>query len=370
MRVLHIQKVAGIAGSENHLLTLLPRLQAHGYMPEMLALADRHDHPEPFAERVRAAGVPVGVMPLAGDLDLGLVRRLERFIRAGGYSVVHTHLLHADLHGVMAARRADVKTLVSTRHNDDAFRRFLPLRWVNSWSARQIDHLICISESVRGFVVRTELVPERKTSVIHYGLSVGDRIGDRSWRAQMGWSDGTPVVGIVARLTAQKGHSSLLKAMPEVLKRVPEARLIIVGEGELRANLVDLSRRLGVQKRVHFFGYRADAASLMAGFDLFVHPSRWEGFGLVFLEAMAARRAIVATRVGSIPEIVAQGETGLLVPVDDVPALAGAMVKLLISRADAQKMGEAGRIRLLQEFTVEAMVSRTAAIYDHLVRRT
>src|SRR5262245_34870872 len=118
LKVLHIQKVAGIAGSENHLLTLLPRLREYGYAPTMLVLADRNDRPGPFVECMRATGVPIKVRPIMGDLDLLLLPRLVRFMRQGGYDLVHTHLLHADLYGRLAARMAGV-SLVSTYHCDD-----------------------------------------------------------------------------------------------------------------------------------------------------------------------------------------------------------------------------------------------------------
>ena len=151
-----------------------------------------------------------------------------------------------------------------------------------------------------------------------------------------------------------------------MLQRVPDAQLVVVGGGDLHDELVAQAARLGIGRNTHFLGYRPDAQTIMANFDLFVHPSRWEGFGLVFLEAMAASLPIVATDVSAIPEIVQQNETGLLVPVDDAPALANAMTALLVNRERARTMGEAGRKRLVQHFSVDAMVRQTADIYRGL----
>lgn len=368
MQVLHIQKIAGIAGSENHLLTLLPRLMEHGYMPTMLALTGRGNGHTAFVQSMRDAKIPTAVLPIRSDLDPLLIPRLIRFIRQGAYEVVHTHLLHADLYGTLAARLAGVRRVLCTNHNDDAFRQRYPLRWLNAWSMRQRDHAICISEHVRRFCATVEGVPMAKMTVVHYGLNSQEKQRDRAWRRQFGWDAEVPVLGIVARLTAQKGHLTLLHAMPEVVRQFPTTRLAVIGDGELRQTLQDATRRLGLAPHVHFLGYRDHAAALMGGFDVFVHPSRWEGFGLVFLEAMAAGLPVVATQVSAIPEIVQHGQTGLLVPKDDAPALAQAICTLLANRAMAHTMGQAGRRRLEQCFTVTTMVQRTCDVYARLLQ--
>jgi glycosyltransferase involved in cell wall biosynthesis len=367
VQVLHVQKVAGIAGSENHLLMLLPRLQEYGYAPTMLVLADRNDRPGPFVERLRAAGVPTTVMRIVGDLDLLLLPRLVHFIRQDGYEIVHTHLVHADLYASLAARLAGVKLVISTRHNDDAFRRHDLFRRLIAWSACYHTHIICISESMRRFCETIEGIPEPKMTVIPYGLIPGAVLFTREWRRQFNWGNDVPVLGIVARLTAQKGHTTLLHAMPDVIRQFPAVQLAIVGDGELRQELEQCANQLGIQPHVHFLGYQDNAAAMMFGFDVFVHPSRWEGFGLVFPEAMAAGLPIVATQVGSIPEIVQHGQTGLLVPVDDVQALSSAILTLLRDRRLARSMGQAGRHRLEREFTLTAMVEQTCAVYERVL---
>ncbi|HSF30543.1 MAG TPA: glycosyltransferase family 4 protein [Candidatus Tectomicrobia bacterium] len=367
VRILHIQKVAGIAGSENHLLSLLPCLQEYGFEPTMLVLADRNDRPGPFLERMRAAGITTILMPIMGDVDPLLLPRLGRFIRQGDYDIVHTHLFHADLYGGLAARLTGVRLVISTRHNDDAFRRRYLLRGLIAWSARYCDQIICISENVRRFCETTEGIPREKMTVVHYGLAPVAISGNRGWRCDFGWGDDVPVVGIVARLIAQKGHTTLLRAMPEVVQQFCTAQLVVVGDGELRRELQGCAQQLGIEPHVQFLGYRDNAAAMMPGFDVFVHPSRWEGFGLVFLEAMAASLPIIATQQGSIPEIVQHGETGLLVPVDDVRALAHAVCILLADRHLAQNMGWVGRRRLEEHFTLAAMVERTCAVYARLL---
>ncbi|MGK7905036.1 MAG: glycosyltransferase family 4 protein [Hormoscilla sp.] len=364
--VLHIQKVANIAGSENHLLTLLPRLKESGYEPTMLVLTDRHDHPSSFLNEMQSLGIQTEVMPILGDLNPRLISRLVNFIQQKNYAIVHTHLLHADLYGALAARLAQVQWVISTHHNDDKFRRHIPWRWAIAWNMKLMDRVICISENVKQFSQKIEQISSNKITVIPYGLNPDSVKQDRSWLEKFGWSNDVPVLGIVARLTEQKGHTTLLKAMSEVVRQFPTVQLVIIGDGELRQELQELVNQLSIAQQVYFLGYRENAAGMMAGFDIFVHPSRWEGFGLVFLEAMTASLPIVATQVGSIPEIVRQGETGLLVPVDDPTALAHAICRLLSDRTLARKMGRTGRDRLEKNFTVAAMVERTCRLYKHL----
>jgi glycosyltransferase involved in cell wall biosynthesis len=152
-----------------------------------------------------------------------------------------------------------------------------------------------------------------------------------------------------------------------LLERVPRARAIIAGGGDLEDYLRDLANEMGVADRVHVLGPRKDVPALMHAIDVFVMPSIWEGFGLVLLEAMAAGRPIVASRVATIPEVVADGESGLLVPAGDPLALATALAELAEQPALAVRMGEAGRERLRKQFSVEKMVGDTELLYRELL---
>jgi glycosyltransferase involved in cell wall biosynthesis len=367
MKVLHVQKVAKVAGSENHLLTLLPELAAHGVEPAMLVLEDGDCRPEEFIGRMRDAGVRTERLPIRHDADPGLVPRLARFIRRGGYDAVHTHLLHADLYGRVAGRLAGVKVL-SSYHCDDPHHLIPGVRQMDAVTARACHRIICISAAVRDFVRDRIGVPGRLLTVVHYGLEPGDHAPPAvTLRAELGIPADAPVVGMVGRLTEQKGHVYLLDAFARLRARHPDAWLVLVGNGELRAPLERQAAELGIAERVRFTGYRTDGAALMRQMDVVTAPSIFEGFGLVLLEGMAAGRPIVASRVSAIPEIVADGETGTLVPPRDPAALANAIGALLADPARADALGAAGRARLAERFTVEKMVRETAGVYRSVV---
>jgi len=368
LKILHIQKVAGIAGSENHLLTLLPALRENGFEPTMLVLAGPGDRPASFIASMKSRGIECQMIAMKSDLDPPLLLRLRKFIRGHTSQLVHTHLIHADLYGGLASSTIGLSRIASL-HNDNPFRRSSLLRPLIRWNRRLFHHLICISHHLARFARDVEAVPAEKISVVHYGFqperapSSGSNI-----RNLLRLPEGKPIVGMVARLTTQKGHSTLLQAMSKLVQQntlLPH--LVLVGDGSLRSSLEALASQLKLNSHVSFLGYRPDASQLMYDFDIFVHPSRWEGFGLVFLEAMAAEVPIIATKTGAIPEIIEDGKTGLLVPADDGDALSDALSLLLASPPLRKKMGLAGRRRLDHEFSVKKMVEKTANIYHHIL---
>jgi len=181
-------------------------------------------------------------------------------------------------------------------------------------------------------------------------------------RTELGWA-GAPLIGFVGRLTGQKGVDVLLNAFAIVHRALPTARLLLIGDGPQRAALAALAGGLQISAAVHFAGWREDARAQMAALNVLAIASRWEGFGLVTLEAMQAGVAVVASRVSALPEIVLDGETGLLVPAANAAKLAAALLALLQDPQRAMQLGENGRLRAAQLFTVKQMAVQHAALY-------
>jgi len=366
-RVIHLTKMTGAAGSEGHLLTLLPGLRAQGVDARLWMLVEPGNPVQAYVDRIQARGVPVERMVIRRHLDPGLWQRLTAHLRRAGPDLVHTHLIHADLYGIPAARRAGVRGVVSSRHNDDRFRHWLPFRVLSRWLWRQADAGIAISEAIRRFTIAVEGVSPDKIHTIHYGLDPASVQAPPDARARLraglGLPPGALLAGSVCRLIAQKGLDNALDAFGQVAAEFPAAHYVIAGDGPLRAALEAQAARLGLADRVHFLGWRADASAVLAALDVLLAPSRWEGFGLVFLEAMALDVPVISTRVSAIPEVVADGETGWLVPPGDPAAIAGALRAALSDPDERRRRGEAGRARLESQFTVDAMVQRTLAVY-------
>jgi glycosyltransferase involved in cell wall biosynthesis len=369
MRVVHISKVKGIAGSEGHLLQLLPALAARGIDVRMIVLEDPVYPARAFCDALTTRGVAHETMPLAGHVDLGLPRRLAYRLSALAPDVVHTHLVHADWYGLPAARRAGIRATVSSRHDNNPFRRRPLVRVLNRRVMRSARRIVAISQALSEFVVAVEGADPASVVRIHYGLDSGppDEGSRAGGRAALGCPEEGPLVGVAGRLIEQKGIDVLLDAFPAVLQRHPAAHLVVIGDGPLRASLAERAIRQGLGRRVRFAGWIPEARPAMAVCDVMVMPSRWEGFGLTALEAMAAARPLVASDVDALPEIVLDGVTGLLVPPDNASALASALNSLLNRPAWAATLGAAARRRVLEDFSVEKMACATQALYTEIV---
>jgi len=186
--------------------------------------------------------------------------------------------------------------------------------------------------------------------------------GEDALRA-LGVPAGAPVVGNVAALTGHKDHATLLAAAARVIARVPEARFVIVGQGELEGRLRMQAQALGLEGRVVFAGFRPDVDALIPAFDVFCLSSHMEGLGTSLLDAMCYGRAVVGTAAGGIPEAVEDGVTGRVVPPRQPDALAAALTEVLTDGARREAMGQAGRARFLARFTADRMVDETLGVY-------
>lgn len=367
MHVVHISKVTGIAGSEGHLLTLLPSLAYSGITITMIVLDTPDRAGGEFCSTMQSCGVSTIRIPIRSHFDLVVVRRLAHELRRLRPDVVHTHLVHADIFGQIAAVWAKTPVVISSRHNDNPFRRGRLFGIMNRWLSKKTAAIIAISNALFRFVTEVEGFPQEKVHTIHYGLSPVEfplEAGAMA-RSQYGIAADVPLIGMFGRLIEQKGVDVLLEAFAHVLNTHSIAKLIIVGDGKLREALEGLAEQLGIMNSVLFTGWVANdqVKKLMLACDVVVMPSRWEGFGLVALEAMNCARPVIASRVSALPEIILDGETGILVSPDDVPALTSAITALLDDRDKALMMGQAGNDRLVQEFSVEKMVRATSELY-------
>jgi glycosyltransferase involved in cell wall biosynthesis len=366
MRVLHVQKAKGIGGSERHLLSLLPALAAAGVDVRMcVAAAGRAAD---FTERLRELGVPFAVLRAGPHVNPLLVTELRREIRGFRPDLVHTHLIHADLHGQLAARLAGVVG-VSSVHGTHGFYRREPYLSVARMAGRSARLTIAISEHVRRFIEDLRLSREGAVRVIPYGIDASGWLAlgaeRASARAVLGLDAGDVAVGVASRLVPHKGHSFLLRGHAHASRGRPNLRLLVAGDGPLRADLEREAR--GLDGRVHFLGFVPDIRSFLNACDVLAFPTQpefGEGFGLAALEAMAASCPVVATAVASLPEVVSAEETGILVDPGSVEELAAALVRLAEDATLRRAMGKRGHERACTRFSLEAMVERMIAAYE------
>ncbi|MGO0123314.1 glycosyltransferase family 4 protein [Desulfothermobacter acidiphilus] len=368
-RVLHVIRPAA-GGMRRHLLELLRYTDYSLFLPAVAG------PPGELLDEVASLGIPTYPLPLRGNLrpghDLLAVLALRALLRRERFPLLHLHGFKAGLLGGMACcclRPAPAQVL--TVHNSlfwgEGWRQRRWLFRIESWLARRCFRIVAVSQALREELVRAFGLSPERIEVIPNGIdltpySLG-ALPPAIW-SELDLPAGVPLVGTVARLVPQKGLFYLLEALALT---PPEIRpmLLVVGDGPLRQELEEKARVLGLGERVRLVGYQPpeEIPSILRSLDIFVLPSLSEGMPLAVLEAMAAGKPVIATRVGGIPEAVLEGETGYLVPPGDSQALALALEKLLRSPDKARSMGAAGRRRAEELFSSRRMAQAVMGVY-------
>jgi glycosyltransferase involved in cell wall biosynthesis len=238
----------------------------------------------------------------------------------------------------------------------------------SQWKYRQVTMFIAASEAIAA-MLRGDGVAPGRIATVHEGIDVEriERLDPVDVHGELWLPTQAPVVGCIGALVAHKGHRHLLEAAASVVKEVPDARFVILGEGPLRQPLQHRIEQLHLERHVFMPGFRSDAVALLRSFDLFVMPSETEGLGTSILDAMACGKAVIGTRAGGIVEVVDDGTTGILVPPADPAPLADAIVALLRDPDRRARMGEAGLARVREKFTVSRMVAGTRRVYEDVI---
>jgi glycosyltransferase involved in cell wall biosynthesis len=366
VRVVEVLATASNGGAQEHLYSLLSRLDRSRFEPSVVSLS-----PGSAARKIARLGIPVLVLDEPDDATA--VGALAAHLAGIRPDVIHNHMYRAELVGTRAAvglaeaglpRPFVVSTVHSSRVRSAEDREQLRLL------TPKMDRLIAVSRSIERKIASEGRVGA-PVELIYNGVDL-ERYERQepccTLPEEYGIEPGAKLVGVVARLDPEKGHPTLLEAWPLVLHACPEAYLLIIGEGQRRPELERQAAELRVAHRVIFTGRRDDIPAVTAALDVAVLPSYREAQGLSILEAMALRRPVVASNVGGIPEMIEDGVSGLLVPPHDPPALANAIIRLLRDHPLADTLGRAGHDLVHDRFCVELMVKAVERIYDEGAR--
>ncbi len=331
----------------------------------------------PLGEQLRAEGFTVIDLARRPGVNLAVARRIVAACREHRVALLHAHQYTPFFYAAMSRAwptrlgpiirpRPPILFTEHGRHYPD-FRRRKRI-WANRLLLRRRDRVTAVGHWVGRALVDNEGLAASRIEVIHNGIdpeqfTPADESARRAARTALGIGPEQPVALQVARFHPVKDHATAIRAWAQVTKAVPDAVILLAGDGELRQEAEALGRELGVSETVRFLGVRDDVATLMAAADVFVLSSLSEGISVTLLEAMASGIAVAATRVGGNGEVVAEGETGLLSPRSDPESLAANLASLLSDPARARQMGRAGRQRLLDRFTQRQMHQAYADLY-------
>ncbi|MBI2231897.1 MAG: glycosyltransferase family 4 protein [Deltaproteobacteria bacterium] len=355
LKILHIDPERNWGGGEAQVLGLLTYLCRKGHRSDLLA------HP---GGRLFEQSGPLGVKRLSlvvrNDLDLRPVPALRRLIRSEKYDIVHFHTKRAHALSLWLPRGPRCPKYVVTRRMDYPETKSWYTRYLYN---RRVDGVVAISRVIMNLLIEAGVERDR-IRLIHSGIDPQrfDRCADRSAATEY-----EAVVGIIASLEERKGHRYLLEAAAMLKRRGHKVRYLLAGEGSARDQLEEGVRALNLEDEVRFCGFVSDAPDFLSQIDIFILPSLYEGLGVAVLEAMAAAKPVIASRVGGLPELVADGETGLLVAPKSVDGLAGAIARLADDRSLAREMGKKGAERARASFSLEQMAAQNEAYYYELV---
>ncbi len=301
--------------------------------------------------------------------------KLKKIFKEKGIHIVHTHNWGTCCDGIIGARLASVPIVIHQEHGTfvatigNKKRRILAERLI----LRYVDQVMSISEDLKKKMVEILSIPTEKINVIVNGVDVEkfnfSMERRQKKRRELGIGDDELVIGTIGRLEPVKNHKMFLQAMPELLKRFPTIKAILVGNGSLRQELTDMAKRLGISEKVLFLGIRNDVSEILFAMDLFVNTSLTEGICNAILEAMACGLPVIATAVGGNPEIVHNEETGLLFPTEDVAGLVRAIERMLEDEVKRKEYGQNGRKLIEEKFSLQRMVSEYEALYEYHLRR-
>jgi len=362
--VLQFVDVLARAGAETLVVELACRLDPERFRPAVACFRQ-----EDFHEELQAAGKTVHVVPKRRPFDLRLLLGIARLVRRQRCALVHTHDIQSATYTSLAARLVRVP-VVLTVHGLGLLRQKRAPKLLPRL-ARWLDRVVFVGHWLERVAAEEFGFRPLRPVVIHNGVDV-ERFrpgpADPRLKEELGLPQGAPVVGTVGNLRAVKDYPTLLRAFAIALERVPEAVLVFVGDGEERGTLETLAAELEVGANVRFVGRREDVPDVLRCFDIFALSSLTEGISVALLEAMASGLPAVATETGGNPEVVAAGQTGLLVPVADHEALGRTLAELLADEPRRRQWGEAARRRVVEEFSLERMVRAYENLYDEVLR--
>lgn len=385
--VLHLIEDLGSGGAERLLFVNLSHLDRRSFDGIVCHLYDRAQH---WRQPILNLGYPVMSLNMTSirDLPRGIVR-LSRLLKRHPVDVIHTHLYGANFVGRIAGAIAKVP-VVSSLHNPDyeptiftdnttlSPAKLRVIRWLDRMSCRLArPAFVAVSRYVKQSAERHLGIPADRTTVIYNAIDMTTftrgaetAAGAMRLRAELGLPAGAPIILCVARLDPQKGLRYLIEALPALVREFPGVAALFVGGGPpaAQAALVSLAEALQMRSHVHFMGVQADVRPYLELCDVFVLPSLYEGMGISLVEAMAMERPCVATRTSAVPEVVADGVSGLLVAPADASALAAAIARLLRDPAFRSRMGVEGRRIALERFDVARNIGQLETLYRHVVR--
>lgn len=365
VKVMHLLQGLEVGGLENMVVNLLNGLNRDLYRPSVCC----YDTLGSLSGALY--GVDIHFLKRRPGIDYAYPFKLATLLKREKIDILHLHNSTAFFYGVIAGRIAGIPAIVYTEHARD-IRPNIKVRVTDKILSLFTDRVIVVADFLMKNLVEYEWFDPLKITTIYNGIDGSEFLKEydqRELRKELGLSWSSRIIGIVARLDPIKNHKSLIKAMQIVSTEFSETVLLVVGDGPSRGEIIALISECKLGRNVRLLGVRNDIPRLLSIMDVFVLCSKSEGLPLTLLEAMAAGKAIVATKVGGIPSVIEDAVNGLLIPPDDPKAIARAIIELLADKEKARRMGIMARKKFESEFTLNKMVKRYEEVYESVTTK-
>lgn len=353
LKILYTEAATNYGGQERYIHRLMRMMRLKGHQAEALCQPDSL-----LRQHLESDGFTVHQAVMDSGTDFWRnIWRLRNLMKAQAYDVVNTHSRRDTVHAGAAARLAGVPLVVRTRHLAKPIGSLLSYRWIPH-------RVIAVSEFVRNQVVQRGMNPDY-VDIVFPAVELPDPLPEQVLRKELGVDEHAILVGSIAVLRKEKGMQELIQAMAPILRAQPSVHLVIIGGGALQAKLENFATQLEVLNQVHFLGARNDVPQLIGDLTIFASATYLEASGTAFAEAAAAKLPVIGTQVGGVPEMMAAGKSGMLVPLHDIAALRNALQRLIDDPQLCKSMGQAGYDYAVTEgrFSLSTMQQRTEHSY-------
>jgi glycosyltransferase involved in cell wall biosynthesis len=366
MKILHLISSGGMYGAEAVILNLSHTLNESSHQSVVGVFANSTNLNMEFYDRASGEGIETQLIPCAGQIDRSAIATLREMAVSMGADIVHAHGFKADVYAWLALRSKGIP-LVSTCHTwYDHDAKVTLYGKLDRFVLRRYAAVVSVSNAVTEKLLRAGVRLE-KVHMIGNGIDMRPFEGGNLLLRERSRNEGVPTVGVVARLSHEKGIDLFLRVAERVRKEIPAAKFMVVGDGPERERLKSLMEELGLRDHVSLAGRREDMPSVYASFDLLVSASRHEGLPMAILEGMASGLPCVATAVGDVPKIIQDGECGFLVASGDIESLSARVIALLRDPALRRQLGEAAQRRVEEEFSAQRMATNYLNVYRHVL---
>jgi glycosyltransferase involved in cell wall biosynthesis len=365
---------SGIYGAEKHLLNLLPELKRNNIQCELLFICPKKSTSslQEYCNKMNEKGIKTTLIPTISKLSILLTaKRVFRYLKLNDIRIVHSHLFRADLIAVLVKMFYFKKLIIlSTKHGyEEKYLmqyglgnkkiRYNPYYFISREVIKRTDHNLAVSRSLSEMYVSLKLIKDRM-KFIHHGINM------KVLPEKQVQLTGNPKIMIVGRLSPIKGHIYLIRALPEIIKKFPELKLIVLGEGPLRSKLIKQASSLNVVEHIEFLGF-ANPNSYTPHCQLMVLPSLYESFGLVYIEAFSLKIPVIAFDAEAGNEIIENNVTGILVEKENTKALAEKIIYLLENPNEREKIAAKAYENFLKCYTIDRMAKDTLEWYRHVL---